>query len=180
MKSKDLATPWLSKKFQAHPPNPAEAEPSFRKFSLPPAKLRMILPTHIQVSKILTSMKISGAQNAEMSTKSPVAKSPAMQSGMMLVCFVTQLSRVPWPGSSWMHFSSPTNIHTELAHHTFNRLHQLFPRGVLRSTTQPHQSAARQLERAASHIKVAHPPCLFRLPPQEYVNRSTTLFTVCE
>ena len=28
--------PWLSKKFQTHPPKPAEAEPSFGKVSLPP------------------------------------------------------------------------------------------------------------------------------------------------
>ena len=35
----------------------------------------------------------------------------------------------------------------------------------------PHQSTARPLERAASHIKVTRPPCLFHDP----VNRSTTL-----
>ena len=49
------------------------------------------------------------------------------------------------------------------------------PRGFLRSTTRPHQSTARPLERAANHIKVTHPPCLFRLPPWENVNRSITL-----
>jgi len=36
--------PWLSKNFQTHPPNPVEAEPSFRKVSLPPAKLHMFFP----------------------------------------------------------------------------------------------------------------------------------------
>jgi len=29
-----LGYPWLSKKFQTHPPKPAEAEPNFRKVSL--------------------------------------------------------------------------------------------------------------------------------------------------
>jgi len=29
--------PWLSKNIQTHQPKPAEAEPSFRKVSLPPA-----------------------------------------------------------------------------------------------------------------------------------------------
>ena len=38
-----------------------------------------------------------------------------------------------------------------------------------------HQSTARPLERSASHIKVTCPPCLFRLPPWENVNRPTTL-----
>ena len=42
--------PWLSKKkFQTHPPNPAEVEPSFRKVTLPLAKLRMLFPTHLWV-----------------------------------------------------------------------------------------------------------------------------------
>jgi len=51
----------------------------------------------------------------------------------------------------------------------------LSPKRVLQSTAWPHQSTARPLERAASHIKVTHPPCLFRLAPWENVNRSTTL-----
>jgi len=37
------------KEFQTHPPIPAEAEPSFRKVSLPPAKLHMLFPTHFWV-----------------------------------------------------------------------------------------------------------------------------------
>ena len=39
--------PWLSKKFQTHPPKPAEDEPGFRKVSLPPAKLCMLFPAHL-------------------------------------------------------------------------------------------------------------------------------------
>ena len=72
--------PGFQKKFQMHPPKPAEAEPSFRKVSLPPAKLHMLFPAHFlfrefwpQIyslwlaldrnlqSKILSSMKISRA-----------------------------------------------------------------------------------------------------------------------
>jgi len=34
--------PWLSKKFQTHPPKAAEAKPSFRKVSLSLAKLCML------------------------------------------------------------------------------------------------------------------------------------------
>jgi len=41
--------PRLSKKFLAHPPKPTEAEPSFRKVSLPPAKLRTLFSTHLWV-----------------------------------------------------------------------------------------------------------------------------------
>ena len=68
--------PWLSNKFQ---PKPAEAEPSFRKVSLPPAKLCMLLlwltsglesfghkstPSDrpwIELSKILASTKMGWA-----------------------------------------------------------------------------------------------------------------------
>ena len=35
------------------------------------------------------------------------------------------------------------------------------PKTILQSTARPHQSTARPLERAASHIKVTRPPCLF-------------------
>jgi len=50
----------------------------------------------------------------------------------------------------------------------------LSPKRILQSTAQPHQNTSRPLERAANHIKVTHPPCLFQLPPWENVNRSTT------
>jgi len=43
---------WLSKKIQTHPPNPADAEPSYRKVSLLPAKLRMLFPAHLWVREI--------------------------------------------------------------------------------------------------------------------------------
>jgi len=64
---------------------------------------------------------------------------------------------------------------TELAHHCIQ--YQFFPFGFLQSTTctLPHRSTTRPHERAASHIKVTRPPCLFRLLPWENVNRSTTL-----
>jgi len=99
-----------------------------------------------------------------------------------------QFSRVPWPGNSWIPFnfqpalrvlqqphkhshSLQQAIHTQLA---FNSLF-LCPKGFLQSIMWRHQSTTRPLERAASHIKVTHPPCLFRLPSWENVNRSTTL-----
>jgi len=47
----------------------------------------------------------------------------------------------------------------------------LSPRGFLQSTVQPHQSTKMALERAASHIKVTHPPCLFQLPPWKNVKQ---------
>jgi len=34
-------------KYKTHPPEPTEVEPSFRKVSVPPAKLRMLFPTHL-------------------------------------------------------------------------------------------------------------------------------------
>ena len=48
LKSEDWLS-WLSKKFKTHPPKPAEVEPSFRKVSLPPAKLRMLFSAHLWV-----------------------------------------------------------------------------------------------------------------------------------
>jgi len=39
----------FKRKFQTDPPKPAEAKPSFRKVSLPPAKLCMLFPAHFWV-----------------------------------------------------------------------------------------------------------------------------------
>ena len=49
LKSKDLATRGFQEKFQTHPPKPDEAEPSFTKVSLLPAKLRILFPAHLWV-----------------------------------------------------------------------------------------------------------------------------------
>ena len=45
---------WLSKKFQTHPPKPAEVKLSFRKVSLLPAKLRMLFTAHLLVREFGT------------------------------------------------------------------------------------------------------------------------------
>jgi len=56
--------PWLSKRIPDTLTKPAETKPSF---SLPPAKLRMLFPTHLWVretnllSKILASTKMDRA-----------------------------------------------------------------------------------------------------------------------
>jgi len=39
---------WLSKKIQTHPPNPADAEPSYRKVSLLPEKLHMLFTSGLE------------------------------------------------------------------------------------------------------------------------------------
>jgi len=97
-----------------------------------------------------------------------------------------QLSRVPWPGNSWMPFtfqpalvvlqlphkhsnSLQLVIHTELAYHyiqyalstlsAFFLFVCFFFLGFLQSTARPHQRTTRPLERAGSHIKVT--PSLF-------------------
>jgi len=49
LRNKDLATRGFQKKFQKHPPKPAEAEPSFRKVNLPLTKLHILFPAHLWV-----------------------------------------------------------------------------------------------------------------------------------
>jgi len=89
-----------------------------------------------------------------------------------------QLSRVPWPRNSWIPFTfQPALWVLQKPHKHSHSLQLATPssRGYLQSTAWPHQSTEMALERATSHIKVTHPPCLFWLPPWENVNRSTTL-----
>ena len=45
----ELYTTGEKQGFQTHPPKPAEAEPSFRKVSLPPEKLLTLFPAHLEV-----------------------------------------------------------------------------------------------------------------------------------
>ena len=63
--------------------------------------------------------------------------------------------------------------HTQLAHH-----HVPFfftSKRISSKYCMANQSTKMAHERAASHIKVTYPPCLFQLPPWGNVNRSTTL-----
>ena len=69
--------------------------------------------------------------------------------------------------ASYWHWTS-TSLHSISFINSFRFFFFLSPKRILQSTARP-------LERAAIHIKVTRPPCLFRLPPWEYVNRSTTL-----
>ena len=85
---------------------------------------------------------------------------------------LTLASYSPW---------TSTSLHSICFINSFHFLFCFFvclfvsPRGFLQSTARPHQSTARPLQRATSHIKVTHPPYLFLLLPWENVNRSTTL-----
>ena len=109
--------PMAFKKIQTHPPKPAEAEPSFRKVSLPPAKL----PT--QIYSLWQALDLHLLSKFQLVWK---WVGPRMLKG--------QLSRVPWPGNSWMPFtfqpalwvllqphkhsySLQQVIHTQVAHH---------------------------------------------------------------
>ena len=114
----------------------------------------------------------------------------------------TTESRVPWPGNSWMPFTSQPALlvfqqphkhshslqlatYTELAHHyiqnALSTLSVFFsPRGFLRSTAQPHQSTAKPLERAPNPIKVTRPSSLFipvaAMGECKQINKSNLLY----
>ena len=47
LKSKDLTTHGYQEKFQTHLLKPTEAERTFRRLNLPPAKLWILFPTYI-------------------------------------------------------------------------------------------------------------------------------------
>ena len=185
------------KKFQGLPTKPTEAEPSIRKVCLPPAKLHMVLPTHLWVREFWH--KSSPSDRPWIKAYCP--KFYLVQKWARPRMLKGQLSTVPWPGNSRMPFTfqpacssgssaAPQTFTLTLAsysHRTSTSLHSicfinpsiffcsfslLSSRGFLQSTAQPHQSTELALERAASHIKETHPPTLSRLLPQENVNRS--------
>ena len=117
-----------------------------------------------------------------------------------------QLSRVPWPGNSWMPFifqpalralqqphkqshSLQQAIHTQLSTslHSIGFINSFFfffcfflsPRGFLQSTAWPHQSTARPLERASSHHQ-SDTPSLFipvaTMGKCKQINNSNSLY----
>jgi len=92
-----------------------------------------------------------------------------------------QLSRVLWPGNSWMPFTfqpalrvlqqphkTITFTPASYSHWTSRSLHSIcfinsfLLKGFFQSTAQPRQNAARPFERATSHIKVTPPVAPYR------------------
>ena len=85
--------PGFQIKFKTHPPKLAEVEPRLRKVSLLPTKLRMLFPAHLWVREFWPQIySLSQALDWGL-----LSAGPRMPKG--------QLSRVPWPGNSWMPFT---------------------------------------------------------------------------
>ena len=103
--------PWLSKTFQTHPLKSVEAEPCFRKVSLP-------LQNYICFSRSPQGQRVLATNLLPLTGP---GMRPTVQNSSKPRMSKGQLSRVPLPGNSWMpftfqpalcHFSNPTNIHT--------------------------------------------------------------------
>jgi len=97
LKSKDLATHahGFQKKLQTQPLKLAEADPSFRKVKLLPAKLGMLF----LLSKILASTKMGGA-----------------------IVLKGRLSRAPWSGKYWMLLNFQAALQALQQSHTQEKL----------------------------------------------------------
>jgi len=80
--------------FKTHPPKPAEAEPSFRKVSLLPAKLCMLFPAHLWAGEFWPQI-YSLSQALDWGLLSKILASTKWAGP----------SRVPWPENLWMPFT---------------------------------------------------------------------------
>jgi len=138
---------WLPVAFQKKPPKPAEAEPSFRKVSVPPAKLLMLFPAHLWdrefwpqiyslwqdldwgiLSKILASTKM-GRTKKEKKAKS--SQAIWIECECLWGCWSTR--RACWKVNGIQEF--PGQVTPQSWPFSI-----LGPRGFLQSTTGPHQS----------------------------------------
>jgi len=124
---------WLpvafKKKFQTYPPKPAEAKPSLKKVSLPSAKLHTLYLAHLWVREFW-AQTYSLWQALDWGLLSKILASTKWVGPRVLN---GQLSRVPWPGNSWM------------------------PLTFLWALQQPHKhSHSLQL---ATHTQLAHQNC---------------------
>ena len=148
--------------FQTHQLNSLKPSPVSEMSAYPPANLRMLFPTHIWVREFWPQI---------------YSLWHALDWGLLskiLAHFPTCSLGIQQPHKHSHSLQLAT--HTELTHHYGQYAWCWFflsPRGFLQRTLWSHQSTDMALERATSHIKVTHLPCLFQLMPWENVDRST-------
>ena len=183
LKNNNFACADFQEKFDTPPLKPTKSEPSFRKINSHPTTLHMVFPTHLQASELCPqtyslSLPLEWSQGTHIPTsiKSGRAYKPEKSA------FYT-MTMVPLPGNfvrtpvfqdgslpfQYTHkHSSPLRqaLHTQItqpSHSTSYKICLVFSflsvGGFLQSSAQPHESAARPLQRAAGHIKGTCPPC---------------------
>ena len=159
-------------------------EPSFRKLNSPSTKLRMLFPAHLHARELCPqtyslSLPLEWSQDTHIpaSIKSGGAYKPEKSAFYRPLPDNCVMTPVFQEGSLPFHHthkhSSPLRqaLHTQIANHHIQRARKSFycvfffvfvflsVGGFLQSSGQPHESAARPLQRAAGHIKGTRPPC---------------------
>ena len=179
LKSSDFGYAGFQEKFDTPPLKPTNTQPSFRKLNSPSTKLRMLFPAHLQARELCPQtyslslpLEWSQVTHIPASIKSGGAYKP--EKSAFYSTFARQLcddTRLPGGLSAFPpHSQTFKPTQASFAHtNTFNELENLFTvfffifflsvEGFLQSSAQPHESAARPLQRAAGHIKGTRPPC---------------------
>ena len=162
---------------------PLKTETSYRKLNSLPTKLHMLFPTHLQARELRPQtyslslpLECNQVGHTPTNIKSGGAYKPALYS-----TFARQLSddtRLPgWLSACPVHSQAfkPTqasfaHTNSQPSHSTSYKIFLVFfffffffflsVGGFLQSSTQPHESANRPLQRATGHIKGTCPPLL--------------------
>ena len=145
------------------PLKPAKTEPSFRKLNSLPTKLCMLFPAHLQARELcpqtyslLLPLEWSQVTHIPASIKSGGTYKPE-RSAFYSTFATTTLTNIQAHSGKLCTHRLPTITFNEL-----ENLHSVFlfflsVGGFLQSSAQPHESAARPLQRAAGHIKGTRP-----------------------
>ena len=154
---------------------PTKTEPSFRKLNSPPTKLCMLFPAHLQARELCPqtyslSLPLEWSQVTHIPTSIKPGGAYKPEKSAFYSTFARQLcddTRLPgWLPAFPAHSQTfkPTQTSSAHTNSTFNELENLFSvffflsvGGFLQSSAQPHESAARPLQRAVGHIKGIHP-----------------------
>ena len=159
------------------PLKPTKTETNFKKLNSLPTKLHMLFPTHLQARKLCPqtyslSLPLEWSQVTHTPTSIKLGVTYQPEKSAFYSTFARQLcddTRLPgWLSAFPVHPQTfkPTQAsfaHTksQLSHSTSYKIFLGFfflcVGRFLQSSAQPHESAARPLQRAAGHIKGTHP-----------------------
>ena len=162
LKSSHFGYAGFQEKFDTPPLKPTNTEPSFRKLNSPPTKLCMLFPAHLQARELCPQtyslslpLEWSQVTHIPVSIKSGGAYKP--EKSAFYSTFARQLcddTRLPGGLSAFPPHSQTFKPTQASFAHTNSQPSYSFLSvgGFLQSSAQPHESAARPLQRAAGHM----------------------------
>ena len=146
-------------KFDTSAVKPTKTEPSFRKLNSSPTKLGILFLVHLQVRELSPqtyslSFRLEWSQVTHIPTSIKAAQKWAFYNTLPDIFVITPIFQDD--SLSSQHTHNHPSLFQQALHIQQVRNLCIFLKWFLQSSAQPHESAARPLQRAPRHIKVTH------------------------